>query len=238
VDRWTEPRLIVVHDVELPIPAYYFEPVVADIESAYLRAAADEQRSYNLHTAYQWEKTLPNLNPRKSRVTVGWALRKLAEGLVSGVIRRESGTWQWQTESTGREKLGGNLSTALYHLGEYHRKPNLMEILDKAVAARLAELGPDTVRERRAHLQEVIHGYLVGIELREGRGQTTTDDALDKPVFGTLQGLVGAGYRAAIDACGRSRSVREPRLLSMASGDPQRASSPLSGRRARPDGTD
>jgi hypothetical protein len=206
VDRWHEPRLMIVHDVESPIPAYYFDPVVNEMEAAYLRTAADERRSYNLHTAYKWEKALPNLNPRKSRVTVGWALLKLAEGLVSGVIRRDGGDWLWQTPGTGRQQLGRNLSTALYRLGEYHRKPNLVQILEEAVTARFRELGEDTVRERRGQLRDVVQNYLVGIELREDQGRTTPDDALDKPIFATVKALLEREF--------------EPRTAPSAAADP------------------
>src|SRR4029077_7976701 len=53
-DLWHDPRIAIVHDVELPIPLYYVQPVNAEVEDAYLAVQADERRSYKLHIDYQW----------------------------------------------------------------------------------------------------------------------------------------------------------------------------------------
>ncbi|MEO1086555.1 MAG: DUF1295 domain-containing protein, partial [Acidobacteriota bacterium] len=95
VDTWHDPRIAIVHDVVLPIPLYYIQPVVEEVEEAYLRLAADEKRPYHLHTDFNWEKTLPNLNPQRSEVGVDWSLRMLARGLLLKVIAFDEGLWRW-----------------------------------------------------------------------------------------------------------------------------------------------
>jgi hypothetical protein len=185
---WHDPRLIVVHDVELPIPLYYIEPVVGEIEDAYLVAAADERRSYQLHTDYKWEKSLPNLNPRKAEITVGWALRALAEGLITRVIARENGAWVWPVAPPQHvEPLGSNLSSALYRLGEIHRRgENLARSLEQALRAARVALGRDSEAQRRAEVVRLLEATMAQMESRELHGETRRDDLLDRPVLRTL----------------------------------------------------
>jgi hypothetical protein len=185
---WHDPRLIVVHDVELPIPLYYVEPVVGEIEDAYLVAAADERRSYQLHTDYKWEKSLPNLNPRKAEITVGWALGVLAEGLLTRVIARENGMWVWPVSPPQHvEHLGSNLSGALYRLGEIHRRGEaLARSLEQALRTAREALGPDMLAERRREMASLLDKVTGQMESRELHGETRRDDLLDKPVLRTL----------------------------------------------------
>ena len=186
VDRWHDPRLLIVHDVELPIPLYYVEPVVGEVEDAYLTLAADERRSYQLHTDYNWEKALPNLNPRRSEVTVGWALRALAEGLLTQVLARESGHWVWRGDGDA-EQLGANLSSALYRLGEIHRIEDLQTRLERELRQARARLGGDATQERRSQLLAMIDSLLAEVGRRELRGEMTREDVLDRPVLRALK---------------------------------------------------
>lgn len=185
-DFWHDPRLAIVHDVELPIPMYYIEPVVGEIEEAYLHLAKDERRSYQLHTDFLWEKSLPNLNPRRSEVTIGWALRVFGAGLVTKVFDYQDGIWVWQVHDGDREKLGGTLSSTLYRLGEIHRKDSLVQDLDRQLEEASRRLGSEAERARREELIERLRLLLNQLDRRDVRGETTREDLLDQPVLRVL----------------------------------------------------
>ena len=144
-DVWHDPRTIIVHDVAMPIPLYYFPAVVGDIEQAYLQQAADEHRSYNLHTDFNWEKSLPNLNPRNSELGVDWSLTMLARGLTTRAIefKKESGAFIYTDEEARTNELGNNLSSVLYHLTNLHEMPK-----DRRPTAGPVSRGTHTARPR------------------------------------------------------------------------------------------
>jgi hypothetical protein len=187
-DTWHDPRLAIVHDVELPIPLYYVEPVVGEIEDAYLRLAADERRSYQLHTDFNWEKSLPNLNPRRSEITMGWSLQKLAEGLLTKVIVYREGKWIWDVEDSkeGPYVLGENLSSALYRLGEVHRQEEAQRGLDRQIGKATEATDEAARHERGARLVEQLESILERMGRRETRGAMSRHEALDRPVLKAL----------------------------------------------------
>lgn len=185
---WNDPRLVVVHDVELPIPLYYLQPLVGEIEDAYLRLAADESRSYHLHTDFRWENSLPNLNPRGSEITVGWALRILTDGLITGVIRFERGSWQWLVGGRPEgQDLGSTLSQALYKIGEIHRHDDLRKNLSRQMDRARKRLDKKTEAERREDLADHVEELITQIGFRERDGEMSAEDALDRPVLRALK---------------------------------------------------
>jgi hypothetical protein len=187
MDQWHDPRLIIVHDVEMPIPLYYVEPITHEIEDAYLVLAADERRAYNLHTDYNWEQSLPNLNPRRSEITVGWSLRVLTEGLLTRVIGRDERSWIWQVDGRDEiEHLGQNLSSTLYRLGEIHRIEDLQKKLETRLEAAWKALAGTREQERRQDLRDLIQSLLAEMGRRELRGEVTRDDNLDRPILRAL----------------------------------------------------
>ena len=187
-DVWHDPRLLIVHDVELPIPLYYIEPVVGEVEQAYLKLAADERRSYHLHTAYQWEKSLPNLNPRKSEITVGWSLKVLAEGLLYRVVTRQQGSWVLRLSESHVEELGPNLATSLYRLGEIHNLETLpLKLEERLQQARSRAFDNDSeTTPSHTALVEKLRAFLARMESRELKGELSNDDVLDRPIFRAL----------------------------------------------------
>lgn len=202
---WPDPRLAIVHDVVLPIPLYYLEPVTREIEDAYLQLAADERRSYQLHTDYNWEKSLPNLNPRRSEITVGWSLKALVDGLLTGVIARRDGGWVWQVTPERTQELGESLSSALYRIGEIHRNEDLQKALDRAVARGHQSLGAESRIERRRRLAEQIEGMIADMGLTELGGEMSREDALDRPVLRALLNVIGEETPQAVAAGGGDR---------------------------------
>ncbi len=190
LDTWHDPRLAVVHDVELPIPLYYLEPVTGEVEDAYLTLAADEQRSYNLHTDYNWEESLPNLNPRRSEITIGWSLKVLAEGMIAKVIRSRDGVWSWAVGGAGSgedpEELGVTLSGVLYRIGEIHRLGDLQKALEHDLRRARKELGPQEEGERRQALAERVDQMISRMARRELRGEMRRQDILDRPILRAL----------------------------------------------------
>lgn len=211
-DTWHDPRLAIVHDVELPIPLYYFEPITGAIEEAYLRLAAEERRAYHLHTDFNWEKALPNLNPRRSEITVGWSLKVLTEGLVTGVIDFEAGNWVWNVDGTGeKELLGGSLSSALYRIGKIHLLEELQNRLEKQLREARHRLGDKAVRQRRSQLGDKVESLISHISRRELRGEMSREDVLDRPILRALRtGLAEAAGDAAL--LGRTPKYDQLRL--------------------------
>lgn len=190
---WPDRHLAIVHDVELPIPLYYLEPVTGEVEGAYLQLAADERRSWQLHTDYRWEKSLPNLNPRRSEVTVGWALRVLAEGMVTGVVARRAGLWVWHLSEERSQDLGADLSSALYRIGEIHRNESLQQALERALTRGRERLGAEAEGERRRRLGEQVEAMIADLGLRELNGDLNREDSLDRPVLRALLAAVERG---------------------------------------------
>ena len=188
---WPDPHLAIVHDVDHPIPLYYFGPVVDEIENAYLEAASDDRRAYFLHTDKNWEKALPNLNPRRSEITVGWALMAMARGLIAGVVLRRKDTWTWlPREDSESDPLGGNLSMALYKLARMHAHKELREAFDERL--QTAEEGmSDNARMalKEAWIQH-IRDLLSDMGRQEISGELTREDMLDRPVLRTLLGVL------------------------------------------------
>lgn len=190
VDAWHDPRLIIVHDVELPIPLYYIEPVVGEVEDAYLHLAADEGRPYHLHTDFHWEKSLPNLNPRRSEITVGWSLRVLTDGLLTGVINRNpgAGVWIWQRRDDDKPtELGRGFADTLYHLGEIHQLENLVQLLEKDLQEAHKAMGSEVETARRAKLLELVESLMAEMDRRQLKGEISEADVLDRPILRALK---------------------------------------------------
>lgn len=186
-DIWHDPRLIIVHDVELPIPLYYWQPIKDEIESAYVRQAADERRSYNLHTDKNWEYALPNLNPKGSELTIGWSLRTLAEGLITKVFSFQKPSWLWKMNDTEVEELGPTLSNSLYHIGEFHRSEELQKALKQQLNSAHQKLDSEFKQEQRQTWIFRFEKLLVDISRREMRGEMTREDILERPILRTLK---------------------------------------------------
>ena len=188
-----DPRLVIVHDVELPIPLYYFSPVTHEIEDAYLKVAANERRGYKLHTDFNWEEALPNLNPRRAELTVGWALTTFARGLTAGVFSFETGGWTWHREGTTRTvPLHASLAGALYRLGEIHGGDELRKDLDDQLEAALDALGPAGVGREAAAAAQSLRGVLGELNLKRLDGALTREDALDQPILRALLPVLDA----------------------------------------------
>jgi hypothetical protein len=195
-DIWHDPRSIIVHDVEIPIPLYYFPTVVGDIEQAYRRQAADEKRSYSLHIDFNWEKSLPNLNPRDSELDVDWSLAVLARGLSAYAIERRDGEFVY-TDGKGQivDRLGENLTSVLYHLAKMPEKLK-NEMKSRITDAQKAQSAEDrTVRNR--DLAERLDAQVNQMYRLEMRGELTREDLLDRPIFNALVRILNKPEEAA-----------------------------------------
>nr|VFK58104.1 MAG: Tubulin like [Candidatus Kentron sp. UNK]VFK68249.1 MAG: Tubulin like [Candidatus Kentron sp. UNK] len=188
---WPDPHLVIVHDVDHPIPLYYFMPVVGEIENAYLEAASDDRRAYFLHTDKNWEKSLPNLNPRRSEITVGWALMAMAQGLITGVVLRQKDTWIWLPKEGGKiDPLGENLSIALYRLARMHAHKELREAFDERLQAAENGLSSDDRMSLKEAWVQGTKDLLSDMGRREIAGKLTREDILDRPILRTLLGVL------------------------------------------------
>lgn len=178
--------MIIVHDVDMPIPLYYFPAVVGDIEQAYLQQAADEHRGYNLHTDFNWEKPLPNLNPRNSELAVDWSLTMLAKGLSTRAIgfRKEDGQFMYTDSEDKVVELGNSLSSVMYHLTNMHE--TLKQEMEKRILAARQTLSREQLAARDEDLAAQFESQVRQIYRREGRGETTREDLLDRPILRAL----------------------------------------------------
>lgn len=203
VDRWYDPRIAIVHDVELPIPLYYFESVTREIEEAYLKLAADETRPFLLHTDFNWEKSLPNLNPRRSEVTVGWSLEALIRSLLARVIQRRSTAWVWRPTGHDVDRtLGTNLANTLYQLGKIHRDEDLRRRFERDLDAAWADLDADQEQRRRAQLEGQLGTWLEDMSFREDDSVLSREDVLDRPVLRAMAQAVAGRHVATARAVG------------------------------------
>lgn len=195
IKPWHDPRLAIVHDVELPIPIYYVYPVTEEIERGYMNAASDTQRSYDLHTDYKWEQSLPNLNPRGSEIAVGWAVEMLARGLLLRVMKRDatSGQWLWDRPGGRAVSLESSLSAALYKLSDIHRHPDLSEALKKQMREAAERVTPDQVTARKKELEGAIEKIIFDIGHRRLEGEERRADLLDGPVWRVLLAEIKKG---------------------------------------------
>lgn len=184
-----DPRLAIVHDVEIPIPLYYFEPVVGEVESAYLQVAASERRGYNLHTDFNWETSLPNLNPRRSEIAVGWSLEMLARGLLTNVIVERASSYLWLVDPAEdvHEELGKTLASTLYRLEKIHRIEDLRQKLQSSLDEAIGDIDRKTERERCETLVGKIDDRIFGMGRRELRAAIPQRDSLDRPVLRALK---------------------------------------------------
>jgi hypothetical protein len=187
-DLWHDPRIAIVHDVELPIPLYYVQPVNAEVEDAYLAVQADERRSYKLHIDYQWENALPDLNPRRSELAVGWSLRVLAQGLLTRVIFQSGKEWVLKLdEKRGPRALGVNLSSSLYQIGEIYSQTEFeRQKCEERIEEIRSALSADERAHRRAGLHASIKDALIDMEERQRQGKLSRDNILDRPILRVL----------------------------------------------------
>ena len=186
-DVWHDPRIAIVHDVELPVPLYYMQPVNAEIEDSYLAVQADERRPYNLHIDFNWENALPNLNPRRSEIAVAWSLRVLAHGLLTRVVGRRGEEWVWELDEENQKVLGRTLTSALYRIGEiYARTEKLREVFEKRIEKVRLEMAPEEHTALRLKLQDSVERALREMEQKELQGEMSREDILDRPILRAL----------------------------------------------------
>ncbi|MBT3219624.1 MAG: hypothetical protein HN348_11080, partial [Proteobacteria bacterium] len=158
VDELPDPRIAIVQDVEIGVPLYYFQSIVGAVERAYLSVASDEKRSFNLHTDFNWEESLPNLNPKRSEIAVGWSIEKMVEGLLSTVIQRnDTGIWVWRVgEGEEDMPLGNSLSSALYALAKIHREPDALRSFEVSIDHALRQVSKEDITSREQQLTEQL----------------------------------------------------------------------------------
>ena len=193
--RWHDPRLIVVHDVVMPIPLYYFEALLDEIEPSYLKLAADERRGFRFHTDRHWEDALPNLNPRRAEVSAGWALKNFATGLLGRVIGIDENprttpcpTLVRLAPSGGKPfPLGAEFVLALAKIGAIHDDTHLRASLEEQIQQQLADLSAEAREARRQELITQLTADLDQISVKRVQGiEVSAYDYLNGPVMRAL----------------------------------------------------
>ncbi len=194
--RWHDPRLIVVHDVVMPIPLYYFAALIDEVEPSYLKLAADERRGFRLHTDRHWEDALPNLNPRRAEVSAGWALKTFAAGLIARVIGMDPApvpgggaaeTFVWRRAGAEPFALGAEFVLALARIGAIHDDAHLRASLEEQVRGALAAMDVPAREERRLELIGHLTADLDHISVKRVSGlEVSAYDYLNGPVMRAL----------------------------------------------------
>ncbi len=194
--RWHDPRLIIVHDVVMPVPLYYFDYLIEEIEPAYLDLASDQGRAFRLHTDKHWENALPNLNPRKSEVSTGWALTTFAKGMVGRIIVQdqvldgrgdEQTKFVWHRPGGKVMPLGDAFADSLAYVGNLHDDDHLRKSLEEQIREALRGMPVDDRDERRQRLIELLEQDLDDISLRRVSGEDVPSyDYLNGPIMRAL----------------------------------------------------
>ncbi|MFH1468440.1 MAG: tubulin-like doman-containing protein [Pseudomonadota bacterium] len=193
----TDPRLCAVFDQESGIPLYYFKAILEEVEPPYIAATSVDRRGFMLHIDYNWEDGLPNLNPRKSEVEVGWSLLAFTEGLVTAVITQAAEGWTLNLDGQGRKAvLGTSLTTALYRLGEVYRNEDLAQLISARIKAEREQMGPEQVRATLERLREHIVALRNDLASQKVFGGIGREALLDIPVLRALERQAEKGLPA------------------------------------------
>ena len=184
---WYDPRVAIVHDVVLPVPLYYFPAVVGDLEGAYIAAERDERRTYSLHTDFNWEKSLPNLNPRSSEISIGWSLSMFRRGIVSQVLTMNLGEpCRWNVDENTSQILGGTLSAVLYEISKIHRNEELRKSFQDEIERAENEVGKVGLEKRRSDFFKTVERTLLQMNLADLRQPLSREQLLDRPIMKAL----------------------------------------------------
>jgi hypothetical protein len=202
-DTWYDPRLIIVHDIEAPVPLYYFPSVVGDIEAAYIQQAQDEKRAYNLHTDMNWEKSLPNLNPRRSEITVDWTLKTLAKALMLRVVKgkksKEGEVYAWFFNEEDGDELGTHLSKVLYSLGEMYKNEQLRKTMEKCLKTAQEKTSEEEIKERQKAVLDIFNNDLTTMSRNERKRPLEREEILDRPIIRALISVLEKGIDITVD---------------------------------------
>ena len=190
-------HLAISHDMDLPIPLYYFIPIVGEIEASYEKVAADPRRAFTLHTDYHWEQTLPNLNPSKNKMGTSWALDTLLDGVLYKVIQRKDNKWVWVDR---QEDLGANLASALYKLGESFRIDRVRTGYNDSLKKASADVSPEELARRTDKLLTYIKDTLLDIGMATQKGQKTREASLEEPIWGMFEDRLEARLKSTRSA--------------------------------------
>jgi len=185
----SDPHLALVHDVDLPIPMYYFPTITGEIEAGYEKVMANEQRAFQVHTDFNWEYSLPNLNPDKAEMQVTSSIEVLLDGVVTKVFGPEGGQWIWRREANSPEQLGSNLSEVLYRVVNFLADPFLGGAMRTMIQSQLTQIGAPEYVVRLATFRENVGKLLENSAMRKFKHEGTREDELEMPILRALRDL-------------------------------------------------
>jgi hypothetical protein len=210
-----DPHTILIHDIVAAIPPYYFDPIVRDIEGAYEMAAADDSRMYNLHIEYGWEHSLPNLNPRKSELTIGWSIERLVDGLIASVVQPKGPNgrdFYWCRQPQEDFRLGATFAAMLYSIGLLHRDRELRRQFEQATEQARQALS----YEERIRREKAWHAWMereIGeIRVHQAQGRVTTAEQLDEPILQCLRLMLERTRTESVAAAATTEPNPVPRF--------------------------
>ena len=185
---WHDPHTIIVHDFIAPSPLYYFDAITGIVEQSYTKVAANESRSYQLHTDVNWEKALPNLNPRHSEIEVDWSFKLFVKALATELLFYNDEKAEWEVQlGSGPLPLGERVALAIYNLSKMHQKKSLAEMLDNGISERLSNLSNVEKTESLNRVNGVLKSTLENFARAEYLGQKSAAERMDGPVWRALK---------------------------------------------------
>jgi len=177
---WTDPRLIIIHDVHMPIPAYHISAITDSLEKGYLLKVKDTKRGYPLHTDYRWEEALPNLNPEKQALTDSWAIQQLVTGLLTKIIYYDESqkTFIWNHKGNERT-LKPYLYGVLYDLNELYQDDDTRSAIETGIINASQDLDENTLKLRRTYLFNLYEQEILNKKLNP---ELSSEEKLDLPI--------------------------------------------------------
>ncbi|MBL8213826.1 MAG: hypothetical protein JNK87_24120 [Bryobacterales bacterium] len=182
----TNPHLALVHDVELPVPLYYFPTVVGEIQASYEQVMANDRRQYQVHTDFNWEYSLPNLDPNKAELQVTASMEALLDGIITKVFVPEAGQWIWRRDATAVYPLGRNLSAVLYEVVKLLGTAHLGDSIRKMIQDHKEISGPVEIAAGLATFRDKATKLLEDAAMRKFKHESTREDELESPILRAL----------------------------------------------------
>jgi hypothetical protein len=212
---YANPHIALVHDCEVPIPLYYFRAVTGEIEESYHKVMENERRAFQLHIDYNWEHSLPDLNPRKAEIGVTWSLEVLLDGLLAGVFVNNNGKWVWQRGEGRDEMLGDNLAAAMYAIGGLYEDDILRERLNKAIREQRETHGAAEMLVRAETFRVDIGNVLEDIAVRARNHEKTREDELEMPILRAMLRLLDKRLGSSTTAASTAAKPAAPASASL-----------------------
>ena len=184
---WKEPFTLIGYVLIANIPMTYFAVVEGKLHEAYHLVLKNPKRSYNLHTDFRWELTLPDLTETGAQETAERSLEFLLDGLGLGIVTPETteegkNHLIWATDAK-RYDLGPAVSHWVYTLQKHAAEEYIAVSLRASINDARKRLDADGQKAAAAAAAEYIGQELRAIAHRRVDGISNGQDKLNEPLL-------------------------------------------------------